>query len=93
MIYTVALGTGVDTAALTNIATSTGGTFYQADTPSELNQAFQDILANVQAGGSYEICWDSQYDPGTVIWVKIVYKEGTPDEQVAYEGPATVVER
>jgi len=93
VIYTVALGTGVDTAALTNIATSTGGTFYQADTPSELNQAFQDILANVQAGGSYEICWDSQYDPGTVIWVKIVYKEGTPDEQVAYEGPATVVER
>jgi len=79
-VYTV----GVDAAAdpnLAQVATDTGGEFVQANDPSALSAAFSQIFQAV-TGGTANVTWTTTLSPGDDVWVKLVYKEGTADEEV-----------
>ncbi|MBM3475218.1 MAG: VWA domain-containing protein [Armatimonadetes bacterium] len=78
-IYTV----GVDAAAdpnLAQVASETGGEFVQANDPSALSAAFAQIFQTV-TGGTANVTWTTTLNPGDDVWVKLVYKEGTADEE------------
>lgn len=49
VIYTVGLGGDVNDALLQQIATNTGGAYYKADTPEDIDPIFQQILVLVTA--------------------------------------------
>jgi len=79
-IFTV----GVDAAAdqnLAAVASQTGGLFVQANDPTALSQAFAQIFEAV-VGGEARVTWKTTLEPGDIVWVKLVYLEGTADEVV-----------
>lgn len=47
IIYTIGLGSEVDTNLLTNIATQTGGKYYHADAAGDLVDQFEDISSSI----------------------------------------------
>jgi len=56
-IYTIGLGSSVDTAALTSYANQTGGKYYPAPSPSDLGGIYAQIAGDLQdvAGGETEV--------------------------------------
>lgn len=79
-IYTVGVTDAAD-PNLEQIANDTGGLYAQADDPSALTAAFQQIFQAV-TGGEATVIWETTYDVGDRIWVRIIYKEGTTDEHI-----------
>ncbi len=51
-VYSIGVGTGVDTRTLTAIATGTGGRYFGASSSSQLPSIFQRIIGEVQGGGT-----------------------------------------
>lgn len=54
------------------LATQTGGQFFEAASQQELEQAFFAILGAVQ-GGQYTIFWRSNFEAGTNVEVRMTY--------------------
>ncbi|HJN18269.1 MAG TPA: VWA domain-containing protein [Armatimonadota bacterium] len=86
-IYTIGLGTGVVTTDLEKVADDTGGLFLATSDVSTLTAAFLKIFTAI-SGGTATVVWDTAFKPGDMVWLKLVYLEGTAGEVVI--GPTLV---
>ena len=70
-VYTLGLGTEIDRNALGNVASRTGGLYFDSPTPADLAGLYQDILQ--QINNEYLIEWDSPgpTSPGQIIDVTV----------------------
>ena len=69
-VYTIGLGSDADGTTLQQLATRTGGRYYQAPASDDLNQAFR--LISRQLNSQFEVSWTST-------------ARGTPDQQAAVQ--------
>jgi Mg-chelatase subunit ChlD len=88
-IFAIAVGADADRPTLQKIAADTRARFIQADSAAELEAAFRTIFRRL-VGNRYRICWSSAFRDGTVVEARIVYREGTPKEIVAFRGKVTI---
>ena len=61
-VYTIGLGTNVDDAPLRRLATQTGGRYYNAPSPADLDQIYVEINQELETTGICELRYRSPID-------------------------------
>jgi len=80
-VYTLGLGEEIDRGGLGQIATRTGGLYFDSPTPEDLARVYQDILSQIQNEYLLEYTSPAESKPGQIIDVSVgigVVKSFTP---------------
>ncbi len=62
IIYSIGLGNGIDVTHLTQLATATGGKYYNAPSGSDLDAIYQQISQQISSNGFCELRYTSKID-------------------------------
>jgi hypothetical protein len=62
IVYTIGLGSNIDVTHLTQLATSTGGKYYNAPSGSDLDQIYLTISQQISSNGFCELRYTSKID-------------------------------
>jgi hypothetical protein len=87
-IYAIGFGANPNVAALQNLTTQTGGAYFPAANASQLQQAFQRIIEDLE--GQYNVRWASLRRDDAPVTPSFTLRLGA--DSVFYRGPAFVAE-